>query len=406
MNLILNLIVNIIIVSFPTLIYHYYLIYNKNMKKEKSKIALAFASFLSLFLTISLESYIPTEFQFANVILPLIICYLNKKPNICIIMSIILLEYSYTTLNINLISLLIFFIILYLIYHKYYRTTKTSYFFINYGGILFTLVELINIFPNYTLNNLIDVLINAIIYFVSTYIINYSYHQSKNILNMHMTLKEFEKDKDIKTNLFKITHEIKNPLAVIKGYLDMFNVTDQIKSERYVNILKGEVNRTLNLLEDFMEFTKINVQKNKFEINKLIDDTKEVVIPYFISSNISYNFECQNNITINADYNRLKQVIINIIKNAVEACPENKGLVSTTIFKDNDYLFIFVKDNGSGMDKETIENMLVPFYTTKEKGTGLGVSLSKEIIESHGGNISYKSIINKGTTCKITIPLN
>ena len=109
---------------------------------------------------------------------------------------------------------------------------------------------------------------------------------------------------------------------------------------------------------------------------------------------------------INADYNRLKQVILNIIKNAVEACPCKNGHVTTTIFKESNTLFIYVKDNGCGMDKETMTRIKEPFYTTKEKGTGLGVSLSREIIESHGGNLSYSSKVQKGTTCKITIPIN
>ena len=105
------------------------------------------------------------------------------------------------------------------------------------------------------------------------------------------------------------------------------------------------------------------------------------------------------------DYNRIKQVIINVIKNAVEACRESNGMVTTTAFTEEDYLIIVVKDNGIGMDKFVLDNILVPFYTTKDNGTGLGVSLSKEILEAHGGTINYDSVKGKYTTCKITIPL-
>ena len=185
----------------------------------------------------------------------------------------------------------------------------------------------------------------------------------------------------------------------------MFDVTDIEKSKRYISILKNEVNRTLNLLSDFMEFTKIKIVKKECNFNDLISDVKEVLIPFFVKKNVSYSFCVQNNIIVNMDYNRIKQVIINVIKNAVEACRESNGMVTTTAFTEEDYLIIVVKDNGIGMDKFVLDNILVPFYTTKDNGTGLGVSLSKEILEAHGGTINYDSVKEKYTTCKITIPL-
>ena len=252
---------------------------------------------------------------------------------------------------------------------------------------------------------MLDEIISLIMYSLIIYAINYGINESKNIISLHMNLKEFEKEKNIKLNLFKITHEIKNPLTVVNGYLSMFDVTDIEKSKRYISILKNEVNRTLNLLSDFMEFTKIKVVKKECNFNDLISDVKEVLIPFFVKKNVSYSFCVQNNIIVNMDYNRIKQVIINVIKNAVEACRESIGMVTTTAFTEEDYLIIVVKDNGIGMDKFVLDNILVPFYTTKDNGTGLGVSLSKEILESPGGTINYDSVKEKYTTCKITIPL-
>ena len=185
----------------------------------------------------------------------------------------------------------------------------------------------------------------------------------------------------------------------------MFESKNIEKSERYVGIMKTEVDRTLNLLTDFMEFSKINIEKKNIDFNILIDDIKDVLIPFFISKNVNFYFEVEENLEIEIDYLRMKQVILNIIKNAVEACSPNTGQVSTTVFKDTGSLYIYVKDNGSGMSTEVLNNMLVPFYTTKEKGTGLGVSLSKEIVEAHKGELSYSSTLGKGTICKITLPL-
>ena len=151
----------------------------------------------------------------------------------------------------------------------------------------------------------------------------------------------------------------------------------------------------------------IKIEKKEINFSTLIDDIKDVLIPFFKAKNVSFYFEVEDeeNLIISVDYLRMKQVVLNIIKNAVESCTSNIGQVSTTVFKDSDSLYIYVKDNGSGMSKEVLENMLQPFYTTKEKGTGLGVSLSKEIIEAHKGNISYTSSLGKGTICKISLPL-
>ena len=107
---------------------------------------------------------------------------------------------------------------------------------------------------------------------------------------------------------------------------------------------------------------------------------------------------------INADYNRIKQVLINIIKNSIEASKENSNIDITCYTNKN--LNIIIKDYGIGMDDEILNKLFIPFNTTKEKGTGLGVCLSKEIIEAHKGKITYNSILNKGTIVKIVLPIN
>ena len=107
------------------------------------------------------------------------------------------------------------------------------------------------------------------------------------------------------------------------------------------------------------------------------------------------------------DYNRLKQVFINVIKNAIEAIPSDREgkitLSSKTTKKD---IIICVKDNGIGIDADILDKIDEAFYTTKEKGTGLGLALSKEIINGHQGTVEYESNKDIGTNVKIRLPLN
>ena len=399
------LVINGIVVVFPILVYTFFIVYEENMKLEKSNIMLKISLFISMYLALYFKKYVGLNYQISCLILPIILSYLYNEGKVALILSTLLCLHSCFSLNYNIYTSIIFFLLLYLAYKKYSKSNMSSKFLINSSIILMLIYFIANLIISYNDIVMLDEIISLIMYSLIIYAINYGINESKNIISLHMNLKEFEKEKNIKLNLFKITHEIKNPLTVVNGYLSMFDVTDIEKSKRYISILKNEVNRTLNLLSDFMEFTKIKVVKNECNFNDLISDVKEVLIPFFVKKNVSYSFCVQNNIIVNMDYNRIKQVIINVIKNAVEACRESNGMVTTTAFTEEDYLIIVVKDNGIGMDKFVLDNILVPFYTTKDNGTGLGVSLSKEILEAHGGTINYDSVKEKYTTCKITIPL-
>ena len=399
------LVINGIVVVFPILVYTFFIVYEENMKLEKSNIMLKISLFISMYLALYFKKYVGLNYQISCLILPIILSYLYNEGKVALILSTLLCLHSCFSLNYNIYTSIIFFLLLYLAYKKYSKSNMSSKFLINSSIVLMLIYFVANLIIRYNDIVMLDEIISLIMYSLIIYAINYGINESKNIISLHMNLKEFEKEKNIKLNLFKITHEIKNPLTVVNGYLSMFDVTDIEKSKRYISILKNEVNRTLNLLSDFMEFTKIKVVKKECNFNDLISDVKEVLIPFFVKKNVNYSFCVQNNIIVNMDYNRIKQVIINVIKNAVEACRESNGMVTTTAFTEEDYLIIVVKDNGIGMDKFVLDNILVPFYTTKDNGTGLGVSLSKEILEAHGGTINYDSVKEKYTTCKITIPL-
>ncbi len=407
MNIFETLIINAILVSFPLLAYEFFIVYSQNMKKEKINILLSLIIFISLYLTMSYKQFIPSNYQFLSIILPVLIAYMNEKPKVALIISVILTEYLIRDLNYNIFITIAFFLMMFLCYKYYSKTTKKREYITNISIIAASITFILNEINKIIVNKdaILDCFLAIVIFFIIIKMINKAVESAKDIISLHSNLKEFEKEKQIKISLFKITHEIKNPIAVIKGYLDMFESKNIEKSERYVGIMKTEVDRTLNLLTDFMEFSKINIEKKNIDFNILIDDIKDVLIPFFISKNVNFYFEVEENLEIEIDYLRMKQVILNIIKNAVEACSPNTGQVSTTVFKDTGSLYIYVKDNGSGMSTEVLNNMLVPFYTTKEKGTGLGVSLSKEIVEAHKGELSYSSTLGKGTICKITLPL-
>ena len=133
-------------------------------------------------------------------------------------------------------------------------------------------------------------------------------------------------------------------------------------------------------------------------------EAKETILPFFNDKNIKLNINSPRELFVNADYNRMKQVLINILKNSTEALSDN-GKIDIKSYIENNKLITIIKDNGHGMDKETIDNLFTPFYSKKSFGTGLGLCLSKEIIELHNGTIKYTSKLNLYTEVKIVIPV-
>ena len=230
-----------------------------------------------------------------------------------------------------------------------------------------------------------------------------AYSRVEMIIKLYIESREVFKEKKLYQSLFRITHEIKNPIAVCKGYLDMFDINDASKSNRYVGIIREEINRTLTLLKDFSNISKLEIVKSCVDIEMLLDDVCDEMKLIFNDKIIFLSDILEKEIFIEADYDRLKQVLINVIKNAKESIKNNGVITLKTYLKKRNYV-IEVEDNGIGMDKETLSKVGSAFYTTKKSGTGLGVCFSKEIIERHGGKMIYDSKMGTGTKVQIILP--
>ena len=233
----------------------------------------------------------------------------------------------------------------------------------------------------------------------------YIFKITERVQSLNTSIKKLEKDKIIKDALFKLTHEVKNPLAVCKGYLDMIDIDKKDKANRYIMIMKQEINRSLNIMNDFLEFNKIKIIKETFDLNLLLDDVYDCIKIIVKNKNIKLKYieQVNNEIYINGDYERLKQVLINLVKNSYEAIIE-EGLITISSEINKNYINVIVKDNGIGMDEETLSNVKKMFYTTKKTGTGLGVAISNEIIKAHNGELIYNSKPNIGTKVTIRLP--
>lgn len=213
-----------------------------------------------------------------------------------------------------------------------------------------------------------------------------------------------EQNKNI--SISKFTHEIKNPLSVCNGYIEMINYKNNDKLGEYLQIIKNELDRTITIINDFSSYKKLtNLNLEEIDLVYLLEEINITLNPIFQNNNAKIILNINKEIYLNADYNKLKQVFINLLKNTLEAKKENENLIvkiNINIIKDN--VEIIIEDNGVGMSKEQLNKIFDLFYTTKQTGTGIGTAYSKEVIELHGGTIKYKSKINKGTKVYINLP--
>jgi PAS domain S-box-containing protein len=201
-----------------------------------------------------------------------------------------------------------------------------------------------------------------------------------------------------------IAHEIRNPLTSIKGFIQLFK-TEQHRKE-YYDIVLSELDRINDIVGEFLVLAKPTAAVfTEKDVKELIKDVVTLINTQSILNNVQIfvEFEC-NLPRISCEENQLKQVLINLLKNAIEAMPTGGNIDVKVKVKEEGKISIQIIDQGIGIPKERIPTLGEPFYTTKEKGTGLGLMTCYKIIESHNGELTIDSEVNEGTTIEIILP--
>ena len=403
-----SVVFNISILLLPMSFYLLSISYQNNIKRI-SKHLLSITLIIQVILFIFLKDY-TKSILLINI--PLLISYLKRKELTSIILSILIAYYYVFLLNCNLYFIFFEYVLYYVIYYivnKSYKVVSLIYIFVFIKSIVLSIETFyFQEVSNYFLVNYLEVVVKMLVFYVSSYLVFIYLLKGESIMNLNTAIKELEKEKVLRTSLFKLTHEIKNPLAVCKGYLDMLDLNNKDKILKYIPIIKGEIERTLTLMDDYLDYTKVKIQKEEVDIYLLLNDIIESLELFFKENKINLEYLVPDDeLYLRVDYNRIKQVIVNILKNATEARDINKEeliiKIRTRVTKN--YFKIIIEDNGIGMDKDVLEQVTDLFFTTKKNGTGLGTSLSKEIVELHGGKIKYLSEVGIGTTVIINLPI-
>jgi len=215
----------------------------------------------------------------------------------------------------------------------------------------------------------------------------------------------------------KLAHEIKNPLTPIQLSIDRLRekylekISDgKDNFSKYLDTMNKQIKDIENLVNEFSDFARMPKPKmEKIIINKVISNV--INLHELSESKIKFTFSNDNiKKIVNGDDGQLNRVFINLIKNSIESIHEKikkdvdfKGKINIDIKEDSDYIYINIEDNGVGFDQIDKSKMLVPYYTTKAKGTGLGLAVVTKIINDHNSTITFNSVKN-GAKVEIVMP--
>jgi two-component system, sporulation sensor kinase B len=224
--------------------------------------------------------------------------------------------------------------------------------------------------------------------------------------SMRLKLQTADKLNAISQLAASVAHEIRNPMTTIKGFMQILkdenNLTDSQKM--YVSLSLEELNRTQHIIDDFLSLARPNKQENEtILVSKTLYDVIEFLRPYSMIGGVNYHLNIKEDLQVIGDTNEFKQLMINLIKNAIEAMPEG-GMLQISAHTSREETIIEIKDEGIGISNEQLSQLGQPYYSTKSKGTGLGLLISFDIVKRMGGKVNIESKINVGTTFTLSFP--
>jgi two-component system sporulation sensor kinase B len=217
-----------------------------------------------------------------------------------------------------------------------------------------------------------------------------------------------EKMKIVSDIAASVAHEIRNPLTAVRGFIQLLGseALDKDKKNYYQQICLEELDRAQLIITDYLSLAKPDPEMiESINVNDEINYLSNVLLTYANYNNIQINVVLSEDspLLVVGDRYKFRQALINIGKNAIEAM-NNGGILEIKTNKINDNIVLAISDTGVGMTSEQIKRLGIPYYSTKEKGTGLGTMVSFGIIKKMNGKIDISSELGKGTEFKIIFP--
>jgi two-component system, sporulation sensor kinase B len=224
-------------------------------------------------------------------------------------------------------------------------------------------------------------------------------------VQLRMEIQQAEKMNVVGQLTASIAHEIRNPMTASRGFMQLLkeDVQDE-KNLKYIQLAISEMDRAQDTISEYLSFAKPEIEEHEnIDVNTHLSNVLSIIYPYAAINNVEIEADLQDGICVKGNPGKLTQCFVNLIKNAIEAA-SGKGNVTVTATNKESHVIIKITDNGVGMDDVQLKRLGTPFYSTKEKGTGLGVTVCYRIIEMMEGKIKVTSELGKGTCFSIILP--
>ncbi|AOZ92035.1 ATP-binding protein [Paenibacillus crassostreae] len=228
---------------------------------------------------------------------------------------------------------------------------------------------------------------------------------SKELELINNELQRSEKLEIISELAASVAHEVRNPLQVTRGFLQLLTERyEQEQAQMYLIMALDELDCASNIITDFLTFAKPDFdQITELNIYDELTHIESILIPLANLSDGVVSMDIPHDLSIMGNSSKFKQALINLIKNSIEAW-NGRGIIRIWAYKNNSIVTVHIEDNGVGMDQEELTRLGAPYFSNKTKGTGLGLMVSFRIIEAMQGEIQYKSQKGAGTEAIITFP--
>jgi signal transduction histidine kinase len=205
-----------------------------------------------------------------------------------------------------------------------------------------------------------------------------------------------------------VAHEVRNPLGIIRASVQLLEEShcDMERIREVSNVVKQEIDRLDKVIKALLDFGRPSTPTlRSTDVNAVLSEVVLFTRKFASRSNVSIVEELAPRVpAVMADPDQLKQVAVNLISNAVQAMEERGGTIVVSTGSTDGFVELAVTDDGPGIDPERVSKVFDPFFSTRDEGTGLGLTIVHRIVDEHDGHIEVSSERGVGTTFRVSLP--
>jgi two-component system sporulation sensor kinase B len=420
LNVIDDLLLNILVLTTPILICHILWLDRPDpiSLNRLSRTSIGFICSLAAIFCMSHPIFTITRDNFDLRIIPVLVAFLYGGMRSGLSVSAIILAYAYYIDGsdflwiVTFTALLVLFILAFIALSNWKQLTPKVMFpsllaFISaLATFCMTILYRIGSFVSVDSAFLLYGLLFCIVHMLTMWLITYLMVRIRENIAVRQEVQRSEKLNVLSELAASVAHEIRNPMTVARGFMQILSQSQVTEEKKliYTTMVIEEIDRAQNIITDYLSFAKPQAEKlEELDISTLFLKLNNLIHPYASMHGVEINFNTEPSLVIKANNEKMIQCLVNLTKNGIEAMPTG-GTLLISGFKKGSMIILQIKDNGIGMTAEQVSRLGTPFYSMKDKGTGLGMMVSYRIIKTFGGIIEVTSQLDQGTCFTISLP--